>query len=279
MPTLWARPIQRVILHSMLMVVSFLFLFPMLYMVSTAVKAPGETMINPGIIPHSVDLAKFVDVWQRAGVVRLGLNSLFITVSTVGLVLLLGSLAAFAFSRLNFFGKSILQVLFLVSLMIPFASVIVPLYQLNRSLSTMNTYMAVIGPYVAFGLPFAILFLRFYFDTLPQELEEAARIDGAPTFIIYWRVLLPLTTPALATVAIFQALGAWNEFLLALLFLTRSDLRTLPTGAVHFQMMFGRQFEHMCALLLIISFPVVVLFLVLQKQFVAGLTTGAIKGS
>ena len=273
------KTIRSILLNLILATVAFMFLLPMLYLVSTAVKQPGETNSNPGLIPHSFDLTKFPVVWRQAGVLRLGLNSLIITVSTVFLVLFLGSLAGYAFSRLRFYGKNALMLLFLLSMMVPFAGVIVPLFQLNKAIGAINTYGAVVGPYVAFGLPFCILFLRTYFDTLPRELEESARIDGASTFLVYLRILLPLTRPALATVGIFQALGTWNEFLLALLFLTKAELRTLPTGSVYFQAMYQTRFEEMCALLLTITLPVVILFVALQKQFVAGLTAGAVKGA
>jgi ABC-type glycerol-3-phosphate transport system permease component len=270
--------LRQILLNLALAAVSAFYLVPMLYLISTALKAPGETYVNPGLMPHEIDFEKFSEVWQRANVPLLTVNSLMITIATVLLVLFLGSLAAYAFSRLRFFGKNALLLAFLAGLMIPFAGVIVPLYQLNLTLHTKDTYLGVIGPYVAFGLPFAILFLRSYFDTLPRAIEESALIDGASRFSIFWHILLPLTKPALATVAITQTLRSWNEFLLALLFLTKEDLRTLPLGSFVFQRIYVNAFEHMFALLLIVAIPPIILFLLMQRQFVAGLTGGAVKG-
>ena len=259
-------------------VVAFLYLVPMLYLVSTAIKAPGESYVNPGLIPHSVDVTKFPQVWRRVDIVRLTSNSTLITLATVALVLFLGSLAGYAFSRLRFFAKNVYMIIFLAGMMIPFAGVVVPLFQMNKALGTKDTYLGVIGPYVAYGLPFAILFLRSYFDTIPRAIEESALIDGASRFTIFWRILLPLTKPALATVAIFQALASWNEFLIALLVLTKPHLRTLPLGSLLFQSQYTNEFENMFALLLMIAIPPVVLFLAMQRQFIAGLTGGAVKG-
>ena len=259
-------------------VVAFFYLVPMLYLVSTAIKAPGESYVNPGLIPHSVDFTKFAEVWRRVDIIRLTANSTLITLATVVLVLFLGSLAGYAFSRLRFFAKNVYMIIILAGMMIPFAGVIVPLFQMNKALGTKDTYLGVIGPYVAYGLPFAILFLRSYFDTIPRAIEESALIDGASRFTIFWRILLPLTKPALATVAIFQALASWNEFLIALLVLTKPHLRTLPLGSLLFQSQYTNEFENMFALLLMIAIPPVVLFLAMQRQFIAGLTGGAVKG-
>jgi ABC-type glycerol-3-phosphate transport system permease component len=270
--------IQSVVLNLILSVVTFFYLVPMLYLVSTALKEPGETHYNPGLIPRSIDFTKFAEVVQQVDVPLLASNSLIITVSTVLLVIFLGALAGYAFSRLEFAGRNGFLLVFLAGLMIPFAGVIVPLYHLNLALGTKDTYLGVVGPYVAFGLPFAVLFLRSYFDTLPKAIEDSALIDGASRFMIFWRILLPLTKPALATVAIFQALSTWNEFLLALLFLTKERLRTLPLGSFVFQRMYFNAFEHMFALLLMVAVPPVVLFLLMQRQFIAGLTSGAVKG-
>jgi ABC-type glycerol-3-phosphate transport system permease component len=272
------RRIQSFILNTILSAVTLVYLVPMLYLVSTALKEPGESFTNPGLIPNRVDFTKFPEVWRQVDVPLLAGNSLIITASTVLLVIFLGALAGYAFSRLEFLGRNVFLLIFLAGLMVPFAGVIVPLYHLNLALGTKDTYLGVVGPYVAGGLPFAVLFLRSYFDTLPKAIEDSALIDGASRFMIFWRILLPLTKPALATVAMFNALSAWNEFLLALLFLTRERLRTLPLGSLVFQRMYFNAFEHMFALLLMVAIPPVVLFLLMQRQYIAGLTSGAVKG-
>jgi raffinose/stachyose/melibiose transport system permease protein len=180
---------------------------------------------------------------------------------------------------MDFLARDPLFFLFLIGLMVPGAALIVPLYQLNVRFGLMNSYPSVIGPYVALGLPFSILLLRTWFRQLPRELEEAALVDGATRWTIYWRIFLPLSGPALTTVGIFEALAAWNDFLLPLLFFTDGSMRTLPLGIITFETtgILART-EHQFALLVLMSLPVVALFLFLQRQFISGLTAGAVKG-
>jgi ABC-type glycerol-3-phosphate transport system permease component len=278
MPKTGVRAIQAIALNGFLIVVSLLVLVPVFLMVSTALKAPGETTLNPGLIPREIDFTKFATVFRDAEVPLLARNSVIITIATVLLLLFLASLTAYAFARLDFVLKEVLYFVFLAGLMIPGAAVIVPLYQLAVRYGLMNTYASLVGPYVALGMPFAILILRGFFEGLPVELEDAALIDGASRFMIYWRILLPLTKPALVTVGIFQGLASWNDFLLPMLFLTDVNMRTLPLGVIAFQYMYYVQHEHRFALIVMMTLPVFILFLLAQKQFMAGLTAGAVKG-
>jgi raffinose/stachyose/melibiose transport system permease protein len=272
------RQLNAIVVNVALLVVCFLMLIPWILALSTALKAPGETAFNPGLIPQHIDLAKFVDVYVRADVGRLALNSLIITGSSVVLVLFFSSLAAYAFARLDFVFKEPLYFLFLIGLMLQAAALIVPLYQIDVAYKLLNTYFGLIGPYVALGLPFSILILRGFFESLPSELQDAALIDGASRFTIYWRIYLPLTRPALVTVGIFQGLGIWNDFLLPLLLTSKPEMQTLPLGLLAFQTSFFVQIEHSFALIVMMILPVFVLFLLLQRQFMSGLTAGALKG-
>ncbi len=269
---------SHLVLNLILILISFIMFLPWLVAISTSLKAPGESQTNPGLIPQQIDLAKFVDVFVQANVPVLAMNSIIVTAATVALVLLLASLAAYGFARLDFIFKEPLFFLLLTGLMLQSAALIVPLYQVNVALKLLNTRAALIGPYVALGLPFAVLILRGFFESLPKELEEAAIVDGASRFTIYWRVLLPLTKPALATVAIFIGLAAWNDFLLPMLFITKSELNTLPQGLLVFQFGFVVQQEQRFALIVMMMLPVVIVFLLLQRQFMRGLTAGAVKG-
>jgi len=265
-------------LNLILIIISFVMIIPWLVALSTALKAPGETLTNPGIIPQQIDLAKFVDVFWAANVPTLAANSIIVTGATVASVLLLASLAAYGFARLDFIFKEGLFFLLLTGLMLQSAALMVPLYQVNHALGLLNTRLALIGPYVALGLPFAVLILRGFFEGLPKEIEEAAIVDGASKFTIYWRILLPLTRPALATVGIFIGLASWNDFLLPMLFLTKNELNTLPMGLLIFQFDNIVRQEHRFALIVMMMLPVVAVFLLLQRQFMLGLTAGAVKG-
>lgn len=253
-------------------------IYPWLVAISTSLKASGELTHNTGLIPQQIDLAKFADVIAVADVPRLALNSLIVTGVTVALVLLLASLAAYAFARLDFVLKETIFIVFLLGLMLQAAAIIVPLYQVNNALHLLDTHAAMIGPYTALGLPFAILILRGFFHELPKELEDSARVEGASRLTIYWRIMLPLTRPALTTVGIFIGLGTWNDFLLPMIFTTSPDMRTLPLGLLSFvRNEWWLLQEQRFALIVIMTLPVAILFVALQRQFIRGLTSGAVK--
>lgn len=266
------------VLNAILLAISFIMLLPWILVVSTALKANGETTFNPGLIPQQIELGKFADAFWQANMLQLGLNSIIVTASTVVLMLFLSSLAAYAFARIDFAFKEPLYFLFLAGLMLQTAAIMVPLYQMNVRFGLLNTYLSLIGPYVALGLPFGILLLRGFFETLPSELQDAAFIEGASRFTIYWRIYLPLTRPALVTVGLFQGLASWNDFLLPMLFISKPEMRTLPLGLLAFQVSYFVRTEIRFAAIVLMTLPVFIVFLVLQRQFMSGLTAGALKG-
>lgn len=272
---------NSVLLHATLLIVSFIMIFPWLIAFSTGLKAPGESALNRGLIPWEISLANFPEAWRIANVPVLAFNSFIVTAASVVLILFLASLAAYGFARLDFVLKGPFYLLFLAGLMLQAAAIMVPLYQVNVAFGLLDTYFALVGPYVALGLPFAILILRGFFEGLPDEIEDAALIDGATRFTIYWRIMLPLTRPALATVAIFTGLGTWNDFLLPMLMTSKPGLRTMPLGLILFELEGSIGFvlhEYRFALIIMMTLPIIIVFLILQRQFMSGLTAGAIKG-
>ncbi len=269
---------RAIALNLGLVLASLLMLYPWLLAISTSLKSSGEAGRNPGLIPQRIDLGKFVDVFWQVDFPRLAFNSLVITGTTVAVVLFLASLAAYAFARIDFALKETLFLFLLLGLMLQATALMIPLFQVNLALGLLNTHLAMIGPYVALGLPFSILILRGFFRSLPYELDEAALIDGASHFRIYAQVLLPLTRPALATVGIFVGLASWNDFLLPMLMTQTTDMRTLPLGLITFvQSGLVVQEENRFAMIVMMTAPVVITFLLLQRQFMAGLTAGAVK--
>ena len=272
---------KSILIHAVLLFVSFIMVFPWLIAFSTGLKAPGESALNRGLIPWEISLANFPEAWRIANVPVLAFNSFVVTAASVVLILFLASLAAYGFARLNFVLKEPFYMLFLAGLMLQAAAIMVPLYQVNVTFKLLDTHFALVGPYVALGLPFAILILRGFFEGLPDEIEDAALIDGATRFTIYWRIMLPLTRPALATVAIFTGLGTWNDFLLPMLMTSKPGLRTMPLGLILFELegAIGMVLhEYRFALIIMMTVPIIIVFLLLQRQFMSGLTAGAIKG-
>jgi ABC-type glycerol-3-phosphate transport system permease component len=191
---------------------------------------------------------------------------------------LISSLAGYAFARLNFPGQKILLYVLLIGLTIPVAAIIIPLYLTMRDFRLLNTYGSVIVADIALAAPIFVFIMRAFFKDLPRELDDAARIDGANEFQIFWQIMLPLARPGLMTVALLEFLWSWNDLLLPLVFLVTDDLRTLPVGMLFFQGRFTIDYGLMSAGVLILSLPVTILFLVFQRDFVKGLASGALKG-
>ena len=225
--------------------------------------------LHPGNYPRA---------WVASDIGRLYWNS--IVVSTVAMVVTvaISALAGYGLGRIRFVGRSVIYALVLLGLTIPLQIALIPLFINLRSLGLLNTRLALIGPYTGFGLAFGTYIMKGFFAGLPRELEEAARLDGASEFGVFARVMLPLTRPALATVAIFVFLQNWNEFLFALTFITEGRMRTLPTGiyALLSSEFYGN-YPILAASLVLFSVPVLILYFLFQQQFIEGLTAGAVK--
>jgi len=216
--------------------------------------------------------------WVATKIGQLYWNSIYISTGAMLLTVAISALAGYGLGRLRFFGRGAIYALILVGLTIPLQIALIPLFINLKTLSLLNTPFALIGPYTGFGIAFGTYIMKGFFEELPKELEEAARVDGAGDFRIFWLIMLPLTRPALATVAIFLFLQNWNEFLFALTFITDSSMRTLPTGiyALLSSEFYGN-YPLLAAALVLVSLPVLVLYAIFQQQFIEGLTAGALK--
>ena len=244
----------------------------------TAFKSAEQQLVNPWGLPIPPTLDNLTEAWT---VGRFGIyfkNSVIISVADVIGMVIISSLAGYAFARLKFPGQKILLYGLLVGLTIPVAAIIIPLYLTMRDFRLLNTYGSVIIADIALAAPIFVFIMRAFFKDLPAELDDAARIDGANEFEIFWQIMLPLARPGLLTVALLEFLWSWNDLLLPLVFLVSDELRTLPVGMLFFQGRFTIDYGLMSAGVLIISLPVTILFLIFQKDFVKGLASGALKG-
>ena len=252
-------------------------LAPGLYMVSLSLM-DNPQLFSGRVVPWPPHAENYPRAWVASNIGRLYWNSVY--VSTVSMVLTVGisALAGYGLGRIRFAGRGVVYGIVLVGLTIPLQIALIPLFINLRTLGLINTPFALIGPYTAFGLAFGTYVMAGFFRGLPRELEEAARLDGASELGIFARVMLPLTRPALATVAIFVFLQNWNEFLFALTFITEGRMRTLPTGiyALLSSEFYGN-YPILAASLVLFSVPVLVLYFLFQQQFIEGLTAGAVK--
>jgi len=268
----------QIIAYAILAAASAAMAAPFLWMVVSAMKTNAEIFSSPWSLPSRWHFENFKNAIVIGRLHRYALNSLIVTSTTVAALLFLSSLAAFAFARLRFPARDILFPVFLVGLVVPLQGILIPLFVLLREAGLLYTRGALILPYISWGLPLAIYVLRAYFLNIPSELEDAARIDGCGSFGLYWRVLLPVAKPALAAVTIFSALDAWNELLLVQLFIMNDELYTLPMGILNFSGHHSSDYPLIFAGLSLVALPMIALYVALQKWFIRGLTSGAVKG-
>ena len=270
--------LARILKYFILITVAVLCLLPFVWVWSSALKPSLEIADTPLSLPREPTLANFGQAWVQGRFGRYFGNSVIVTIPTVVLTLTLASLAGYAFARHFFRGRDLLFYSFLLGLTLPFQSIMIPLYYTLRDVGILGTYWAMIIPQTAIGLPFGIFIMRAFFQSLPNELEDAGRVDGCNEFGVFWRVMLPLTAPGMITLGIFSFLAAWNSFLLPLIFMQRETLRPLVVGLMFFQSRYTRDFALIMAGATIISVPVIVVYIIFQRQFIQGLTAGAVKG-
>jgi multiple sugar transport system permease protein len=252
-------------------------LLPFAWMLSTSLKTPAETFTYPPVwIPSQIAWDNYARTVSAMPFGRFYLNSLLVTVSVTTLQILTSSLAAFAFARLRFRGREALFLLYLATLMIPFQVTMIPNFILVRALGWYDTYQALILP-PAFSA-FSTFLLRQYFRGIPLDMDEAARIDGASSFRIWWSVVLPLSGPVLAALAIFVSLNTWNDFLWPLIVTNSERTRTLPVGLSTFQGQFRVEWNLLMAGSVIAMLPMLLVYVVGQRWFIRGITLSGIAG-
>lgn len=265
-------------IYGLLVAIAFLMLFPLLWLISTSLKSPTENLFQfpPQILPSQPTLGNFVKVWQTSPFGQYLFNSTLVSVLTVTLSLLFCSLAAYPLARLEFRGRDLFFAGVVSTIMIPFQIVMIPLYILTVQLGLRNTYLGVILPSVASA--FGIFLLRQAFQGVPKELEEAARLDGCAELGLWWYVMLPAIRPALVTLAIFDFIGSWSDFLWPLIVLDRPEYYTLPLGVATLAGTFSLDWRLIAAGSVISIAPVLLFFIFLQQYIVSTDTSSGVKG-
>lgn len=256
---------------------ALLTLIPYIWMIATALKPSGEEFSTPpSLFGSRLEFGNFVEAWNYVPFGRFMINGLLVAVAGTLITLISSAMAAYAFSRLRWRGRSGVFLIYLGTLMIPQEVLVVPMFILMRDLGWINSYQALILPwaFTAFGT----FLLRQFFLTLPNELEEAARIDGASRWTVFARILLPLVRPALATLAVFSFIGYWNSFLWPLLIVNDINMATVPLGLNMFLGQTGNQWNLLMAAATISILPTAILVLLLQKHLVSGIALSGLGG-
>ncbi|MBM2845459.1 MAG: Maltose/maltodextrin transporter, permease protein MalG [Bacteroidetes bacterium] len=253
--------------------------YPILQVVTISLR-PADRLLSTSleIIPDNASFKNYVDLFaDRPFLVWMG-NSIFVSLVVTLTGVVLAALTGYAFSRFTFIGKKIGLLSLLTTQMFPATMLLLPLYIMLIKLGLINTYLGVITIYTATALPFTIWTMKGYYDTIPYSLEEAARIDGCNQFQAFYKIILPLATPALVITALFSFMTAWAEYLVAAQILQDSSLWTLPLGLKSFESNMSTEWGLYGASSIIVTIPVVILFLALSKYLVSGLTLGSVKG-
>lgn len=274
------RLARRAVTQAVFVLYGIIVVFPMVWLGYTAFKPTDELFASAWALPVEWKLDNFVEAWNEAQIGDFFWNSIFVTVSTLVLQLFLGSMASYSLAKYRFKGQNLLYYGFLAGLMFPIFLGLVPLFFLVKSIGLLDSHIGLILVYAAFGIPFTVFVLTAYFRTIPTTIMEAGIVDGCGHFNLFWRIMLPLAKPGLTTVGIFTFISIWNEYILALVLLSSSHLRTLPLGiaVLQFVQFYEVDFGTLFAGLVIVMLPTLICYIVLQEQITKGITVGAVKG-
>lgn len=268
----------NLLIHLFLVAVTITCLFPLFWMVSSSLKTQQTIFKDISLIPKEFHFENYILAWKEGGFGRHFLNSILYTTSVIIGIIIIASLAAYAFSRFKFPGRNFLFFMFMVAMMIPIPGSFVPLYVLLNKLHLRDTALGYILCMINVGLSTSIFLLKTFFDKLPQELEDAAKIDGCSKWGMWLHVALPLAKPVLAVVVVFNALVVWNEFVLALIIFDSRSLMPLQVALINFQGEFITRYPLLMAGLTITALPIIIVYLLMQKYIVKGVTSGALFG-
>jgi len=271
-----ARVARRALSFLIVAAVAIVCLIPFWYLLVMSLARQQDTFVVL-LLPKSFQWSNYIVAWNKANLAVLFRNSLTVTINALLLTLLISSLAAYGFARLKFYGSAIILNILLLAIMVPGQTLLIPLFLNMKALKLLDTLYSLILCYTAFGMISATFILTGFFRGVPQELLDQAKIDGCSHWDIYARIMMPLARPALATVTIFLFLSYWNELIMALTFIQSDGRKTVPLGMVHFFGQYIIEYGQAAAALVWATIPVLIIYIVLQKQFIKGLTAGAIK--
>ncbi|MFM9280457.1 carbohydrate ABC transporter permease [Paenibacillus jiagnxiensis] len=264
--------------YLVLGVFAIMNIFPLFWMVVDSFKTEQEYAQNPFSLPTVLQFSNYSKAWEVANMNVYFLNSVIITIASLVLTVLLGALAAYFLSRFQFKLRGVTYGLFLLGMIVPIHATLIPIFIIMQKLHLLDSMMSLILPYTAFHLSLTIFILEGFMKGFPKDLEESGVMDGAGVFRIFWSIILPITRPAMATVVILNFIYNWNEYLFALVLINSSELKTLPLGLANFVGIETASLTLQMAALTIALIPILIFYLLLQKQLVNGMTAGSVKG-
>jgi multiple sugar transport system permease protein len=273
--------LKKIFFYIIVIAIAIFFLTPILWQVLTSVKLNKDISAIPNVyLPTQITFKHYAELFTRRPFILYIFNSALVSIISTFLCLTLGSPAAYVLARLKFSGKNIVLAGILIVTLFPYVLLFLGLLEIIKAIGLSNNYLALIIPYTAINLPLTILVMRSFFEQLPKDLEDAAKIDGYKILGMLINIVLPMTVPALVTTGILTFIFAWNEYIFALSFITQETMKTIPVataqlgGATIFEIPYGP----IAAATILATFPLVILVLVFQRRIIQGLTAGAVKG-
>jgi multiple sugar transport system permease protein len=272
------RTVKTTFIHMALIIGLFYAVFPVIWMVSISVRTNTEVFaLPPRFFPKKFTSEAYTTILTDPVKIRFFLNSYIVAFSVTALSLLIAILAAYSFSRFTFRMKKVLHMFIIGTQTIPPITLLIPFFGMIVAFRIYDTYFALIFTYLALTLPYAILMMTGYFNTIPKELDEAVMVDGASRFYALWKVLVPISIPGIVATAIYVFLLAWNEFLFALTLTKSTEMRTVPIGIQQMMGQYAFKWNEMMAMSIMGSLPILLIYLFAQKYFLAGMTAGSVK--
>lgn len=268
----------QVSIYAFLIIGSLFYLYPMFWLVINSLKETPEIFSNPWALPERWVWENYPSAWTTGNVSTYVLNSVLLTGASLIVVLVLSSMAAFALTKLKWKASKLTLLYFLIGFMVPVHATLIPLFVYFTRFNLVDSQFGLGLIYCSFSLPIAVLVLCGFLSAIPKELMEAAVIDGSSVYGLFWRIVLPVSKPALMTVTILSFVAIWNELLLALIFLTDQSKFTLPVGLTRFSDLYVTDFAPLFAAIVIATIPTLILFAIFNKRVLAGMAEGAIKG-
>ena len=261
-----------------LVVVALIWIMPFVFIIFTSLKSTAEVIRSSAFAaPATPVWENYAFAWETGNFSTTAFNSALISVIKVPLGLFFSAMAAYTLTRIEIPFRRALFVLIVFGTMIPFQVMLAPIFRQVSAFGLINTYPGIILPYLAFGVPYQVFILYGFFNAVPRELSEAARIDGAGHFTIFRRIFLPISLPVLAALLILDFVATWNEFAMALVILQEQEMWTLPLGMMGFSSQFSNDYGELNAAIVMTVLPAAIVYLMFQRYFISGLTTGAVK--
>ena len=272
------RSISKIALCFVLGMASIITLYPLIWMLYTSLKSNKDISMSTFALPATLHFENYANAWKQANIGTYFINSIIVSVTAIIFTVFIGAAAAFILSKFRFSMQKGVYSIFIVGMLIPLQSILVPLFIQMRTLRLLDSLWSLILTYTAFGLPITIFIMESFMRAFPDEILEASIIDGSPIYKMFLKIILPMTKPAIASVVILNFLNNWKEFSFALIFISVEQKKTLPLGLYNFLGAETSNYAGLMAALVISSIPVIAIYLLLQKQVIDGMTAGAVKG-